>query len=244
MNLTTTNYLFPTKEGRFQRWRRLSFCPPCGMGAAARCEGRCPSGAGRETWLLLPEVEGLRPHAPIGRALRPIPREFMQGWQPLHPPVGLPGPHPGFLSFHDERNQRRAGAAPLAPQCVVAALFALAALRFGSRRATFYHQPRSICHFEMGGRIGLFSPGGIAEGTPSAFKPWRGGRTNWRLAGVVITICSHRYDTFTVTNDQTLSPYLYYYHYLFYIKRVSFVTVSQQMAYLCGLLLILGVIPA
>ena len=51
--------------------------PPCGMGASARCEGRCPSGAGRETWLLLPEVEGLRPHAPIGRALRPIPREFL-----------------------------------------------------------------------------------------------------------------------------------------------------------------------
>ena len=37
--------------------------------------------------------------------------------RPLHssPWVGLPGPHPGFLSFHDERNQRRAGAAPLDP---------------------------------------------------------------------------------------------------------------------------------
>ena len=33
----------------------------------------------------------------------------------LPPWVGLPGPHPGFLSFHDERNQRRAGAAPLDP---------------------------------------------------------------------------------------------------------------------------------
>ena len=171
MNLTTTNYLFPTKEGRFQRWRRLSFCPPCGMGAAARCEGRCPSGAGRETWLLLPEVEGLRPHAPIGRALRPIPREFMQDWQPLHPPVGLPGPHPGFLSFHDERNQRRAGAAPLGPQCVIAALFALA---YASRRATFCLQLRPICHFEMGGRIGLFFSPGVAEVTLSIFKPWRG----------------------------------------------------------------------
>ena len=102
-----------------------------------------------------PKWRGCAPTSPIGRALRPIPREFMQGWQPLHPPVGLPGPHPGFLSFHDERNQRRAGAAPLAPQCVVAALFALAALRFGSRRATFYHQPRPICHFELGGQIGL-----------------------------------------------------------------------------------------
>ena len=37
--------------------------------------------------------------------------------RPLHssPWVGLPGPHPGFLSFHEERNQRRAGAAPLDP---------------------------------------------------------------------------------------------------------------------------------
>ena len=102
-----------------------------------------------------PKWRGCAPTPPIGRALRPAPRGFLRGWQPLHPPVGLPGPHPGFLSFHDERNQRRAGAAPLDPQCVIAALFALAALRFGSRRATFYHQPRPICHFEMGGRIGL-----------------------------------------------------------------------------------------
>ena len=114
MNLTTTNYLFPTKEGRFQRWRRLSFCPPCGMGAAARCEGRCPSGAGRQTWLLLPEVGGLRPHAPhregapphtpgvyaglaapapTMRALRPAPRGFLRGWQPQHPPAGAPREH-------------------------------------------------------------------------------------------------------------------------------------------------------
>ena len=44
-----------------------------------------------------------------------LPGELLRGWQPQHPPVGLPGPHPGFLSFHDERNQRRAGAAPLDP---------------------------------------------------------------------------------------------------------------------------------
>ena len=242
MNLTTTNYLFPTKEGRFQRWRRLSFCPPCGMGAAARCEGRCPPEASRETWLLLPEVEGLHPPTPPHReGAPPHTPGVYAGLAAPAPTSGPTRPHPGFLSFHDERNQRRAGAAPLAPQCVVAALFALA---YASRRATFYHQPRPICHLRWVGESVFFSPGGIAEGTPSAFRPWRGGWTNWRLAGVVITICSHRYDTFTVTNDQTLSPYLYYYHYLFYIKRVSFVTVSQQMAYLCGLLLILGVIPA
>ena len=48
-----------------------------------------------------------------GLAMLGAPGEFMRGRQPQHPPVGLPGPHPGFLSFHDERNQRRArGAAP------------------------------------------------------------------------------------------------------------------------------------
>ena len=170
MNLTTTNYLFPTKEGRFQRWRRLSFCPPCGMGAAARCEGRCPSGAGRQTWLLLPEVEGLRPHAPIGRALRPIPREFMQGWQPQHPPFGRSAPNPGLLSRVEKVGKDTPRAAPLAPQCVVAALFTLAALRFGSRRATLYHQPRPICHFEMGGRIGLFFSPSSTGGHTSCFQ--------------------------------------------------------------------------
>ena len=119
-------------------------------GAGSPCAHRCE--------------EGLRPSRSksLDLALRSSP------W------VGLPGPHPGFLSFHDERNQRRAGAAPLDPQCVIAALFALAALRFGSRRATFYHQPRPICHFEMGGRIGLFFSLGFCEGTPSGFRPWRG----------------------------------------------------------------------
>ena len=42
-----------------------------------------------------PKWGGCTPHAPIGRALRPIPREFMQGWQPLHPPCGRSAPRPG-----------------------------------------------------------------------------------------------------------------------------------------------------
>ena len=152
---------------------------------------------------------------------------------------------PGDFPVAEKVTKGAPRAAPFGiPRYEVSALFALAALRFGSRRATFYLRPRPICHFEIAEGIGLIFSLRLAEVTPPVFKPWRGRWTNWRLAGVVITICSHRYDTFTVTNDQTLSPYLYYYHYLFYIKRVSFVTVSQQMAYLCGLLLILGVIPA
>ena len=112
MNLTTTNYLFPTKEGRFQRWRRLSFCPPlAGWALRPDARGAAPPEASRQTWLLLPEVEGLRPHAPhregapphtpgvyaglaapapTMRALRPAPRGFLRGWQPQHPPAGAP----------------------------------------------------------------------------------------------------------------------------------------------------------
>ena len=78
------------------------------------------------------------------------------GLRPPRPPwVGLPGPHPGFLSFHDERNQRRAGAAPLdplrgarCPPCGVAA-----PPRKGSR-----HNKRPICHFGFMGKSVLFFP--------------------------------------------------------------------------------------
>ena len=49
-------------------------------------------------------------------ALRPMPRGDFAGLVVPAPTVGLPGPHPGFLSFHDERNQRRArGCAPWTP---------------------------------------------------------------------------------------------------------------------------------
>ena len=102
-----------------------------------------------------PKWRGCAPTSPIGRALRPIPREFMQGWQPQHPPFGRSAPNPGLLSRVEKVGKDTPRAAPLAPQCVVAALFTLAALRFGSRRATLYHQPRPICHFELSGQIGL-----------------------------------------------------------------------------------------
>ena len=116
MNLTTTNYLFPTKEGRFQRWRRLSFCPPCGMGAAARCEGRCPSGAGRETWLLLPEVEGLRPHAPHREGAPPHTPGVYAGLAAPAPTSGPTRPTPG-VPFVSRRKEPKAcrGCAPGPP---------------------------------------------------------------------------------------------------------------------------------
>ena len=92
---------------------------------------------------------------PMGRALRPS--------------------TPGDFPIAEKVTKGAPRASPFGiPRCGVTALFALAALRSGSRRATFYHQPRSICHFEMGGRIGLFFSLGFCEGTPSGFRPWRG----------------------------------------------------------------------
>ena len=62
------------------------------------------------------------------------------------------------------------------PRCVVTALFALAALRSGSRRATFCHKNRPICHFERVSKsVFIFSFGSFEE-TPPAFNPWHGGR--------------------------------------------------------------------
>ena len=61
------------------------------------------------------------------------------------------------------------------PRCVVAALFALAALRSVSRRATFCHKPRPICHFGLVGKSVLFFSPGYTGVTPPAVNPWRGG---------------------------------------------------------------------
>ncbi len=52
------------------------------------------------------------------------------------------------------------------PRCVVAALFALAALRSVSRRATFYYKPRPICHFKLVGKSVFFSPSYTGGHTP------------------------------------------------------------------------------
>ena len=60
------------------------------------------------------------------------------------------------------------------PRCVAAALFALAALRSVSRRATFCHKPRPICHFELVDKPVLFFSFGFIEGTLCVFNPWRG----------------------------------------------------------------------
>ena len=61
--------------------------------------------------------------------------------------------HPGDFPDAGKVTKGAPRAAPFGiPRCVVAALFALAALRSVSRRATFSHNKRPICHFELLGK--------------------------------------------------------------------------------------------
>ena len=99
------------------------------------------------------------------------PHPRVEGAPPLRPRVTFPS--------RGKSPKARQGLPPFGiPRCVAVALFALAALRFGSRRATFYLRPRPICHFEIAEGIGLIFSPRLAEVTPPAFKPWRG-RANW-----------------------------------------------------------------
>ena len=96
------------------------------------------------------------------------------GRRPPQPPWGGRSAPPPRVTFPSRRKSPKArqGLRPLE------SLFALAALRFGSRRATFYLRPRPICHFEIAEGIGLIFSPRLAEVTPPVFKPWRG-RANW-----------------------------------------------------------------
>ena len=67
-------------------------------------------------------------------------------------------------------------AAPLGTRwCEISALFALAALRSGSRRAGLCHRKRPICHFEVVGKPVFVVSFGFDQEKYSAVNPWRGG---------------------------------------------------------------------
>ena len=102
------------------------------MGSGGICEGAGAPSA-------LPKVGAPPPQPPWGRALRPS--------------------TPGDFPVAGKVTKGAPRAAPFGiPRCVVAALFALAALRSVSRRATFCHNKRPICHFELVGKSVLFFP--------------------------------------------------------------------------------------
>ena len=65
--------------------------------------------------------------------------------------------HPGDFLPDEKVTKESPGAAPLGTRwCEISALFALAALSSGSRRAGFCHRKRPICHFEVVGESVLF----------------------------------------------------------------------------------------
>ena len=83
----------------------------------------------------------------------------MQGRGPLLLPCGRSAPHPGDFLPDEKVTKESPGAAPLGTRwCEISALFALAALRSGSRRAGFCHRKRPICHFEVVGKPVLLFP--------------------------------------------------------------------------------------
>ena len=110
-----------------------------------------PPGACCQPWLLLP---------PGGRSAPPTPGGFMRGRWPLPPLICRRSAlHPGDFPDAGKVTKGAPRAAPFGiPRCVAAALFALAALRSVSRRATFCHKKRPICHFELVGKSVLFFP--------------------------------------------------------------------------------------
>ena len=90
------------------------------------------------------------------RALRPAPGGFCGTVVPA-PTSRRSALHPGDFPVAGKVTKGAPRAVPFGiPRCVVTALFALAALRSGSRRATFCHKNRPICHFEQVGKPVFF----------------------------------------------------------------------------------------
>ena len=81
----------------------------------------------------------------------------MRGRWPLPPLICRRSAlHPGYFLPDEKVTKESPRAAPFGiPRCVVAAL---AALAYASRRATFSHRKRPICHFELVGKSVLFFP--------------------------------------------------------------------------------------
>ncbi len=102
------------------------------------------------------------------RALRPASREIYAGLVAPATPAGAPPCTRAYFPDAGKVTKDAPRAVPFGiPWCVLTALFALAALRSDSRRATFCHYPRPICHFEFVGESVFFSPQALPGVTPS-----------------------------------------------------------------------------
>ena len=129
-----------------------------------------------------PDMRGALPLCtPHERALRPAPRvpfvsrrkepkacQNLRFWTPSRFQQNFgnltqSGSRDGTLALSDWK-----------PQLSLSALFALAALRSGSRRAGFYYRKRPICHFEMVGESVFVVSFGFDQEKYSAVNPWLG----------------------------------------------------------------------
>ena len=143
----------------------------CSTGGGPR--GRCPpSWAGTRFffWGSAPRVYA-RP--PMRGGAAPLQEQVVRLGSSLLPMGGPTRPTPGvpFVSRRKEPKACRgyAPGPPLGGIIIPPATRCVAPPRKG-----LCHQPRPICHFEMGERIGLLFSLGFCEGTPSGFRPWRG----------------------------------------------------------------------
>ena len=162
----------------------------------------------RERWSLHPPMRALRESmalpcsAPRGR--------FIQGRWSLPPPMRAlrPAPRVPFVSRRKEPKACR-GCAPGPPEGDASLPLRCphplerVCATDPDRFATLSLWANRFCFLPEIGRGHTFWFQAVAR--------WVGFAARERLGGVAITICSHRYDTFTVTNGQTLSPSLYYY---------------------------------
>ena len=117
-----------------------------------------PTDARRANALLCaPPKWGLRPHDPYGEGAPPLhPRGILQGRKSLLLQCRRSALHPGDFPVAGKVTKGAPGAAPL--DLPVQGYRPFRA-RCASRRATFCHRKRPICHFELGGQTGLyFSP--------------------------------------------------------------------------------------
>ena len=137
----------------------FSLCGACFTMRGAAAPSALPE-ASRQTWLL-PPSEGAPP-------LRP--REFMRGWQPLHPPAGAPREH-GFAMLgtrvtfpsRGKSPKARQGSTPEPPEgdrAKSVSLFAPAppAASRTTSKGEGATKGRGICHFDTAKQLAFFSP--------------------------------------------------------------------------------------
>ena len=133
------------------RWCWIGRVPPYRWGEGAVA----PSGASRQTWLLLPQVGGFAPTAPREGALRP----------------STPG---DFLPDEKVTKESPRGESPSGYSLEGDASLPLQHIVLLPPQKGFRHNKRPICHFELVGKSVLFFSLVSSRKHSVFFNPWRG----------------------------------------------------------------------